>query len=331
MKCSGVQTIAMLFLSLVLFTACTSNKFKVDVSAIPEPKVQIRDYGTALFSLNRESLEAELAETQKEFPLFLGTEPLVDEQIIQLNLYVNDPYLNDLYKTYQNVFPSLKPLENDMAKAFQHLLYYFPDTKLPEVYTYISGVQDKVIFHDNILVLGLDNYLGADCEIYARMGTPRYRMRCMTPQYVLRDAFSAIGTEKIPPPAADGTVLENMIYEAKKLYFVKSMLPEIADSVLMNYPAEQLKWFGQKEKSLWKYYIENELFFKTDYESMKKFINDAPFTSVLGNDSPARTGVWLGYQILLDYAKNNKVMLTQILSNENAQEILKQSKYKPGI
>ncbi|MDA3905269.1 MAG: hypothetical protein PF484_04255 [Bacteroidales bacterium] len=320
----------LLFFSLTLFTACENNQFKVDVSDIPVPKIEIKDYGTALFSLNRDSLPQELAIIQKDFSLFLGTEPLIDEQIIQLSFYINDPLLNDLYKEYLSSFPSIENLENETANAFQYLLYYFPDSSIPEMYAYISGVHDPIIFQDNILVLGLDNYLGADCKIYARMGIPRYKIRTMTPQYVLRDVFSALSLEKIKAPPTDGTVLEYMIYEAKKLFFVRSMLPVIDDSILLRYTVEQLSWFNEKEKALWKYYIENELLFKTDYESLKKFINDAPFTSVLGNDSPPRTGVWLGYKILLAYAKNNEVSLSDILSNNNAQEILNKSKYKPG-
>ena len=74
----------------------------------------------------------------------------------------------------------------------------------------------------------------------------------------------------------------------------------------------------------------NELLFKSDFESLKKYINEAPFTSVLGNDSPPRTGIWLGYRIILSYAKSQKLSLNEILQNENAQEILNQSKYRPG-
>lgn len=330
MKISGSQVVIALVLGLVFFTSCNRNKFKVDVSGIPEPEVFIHDYGTALFTLNRDSLAQELKLIQKEFGLFLGTVPLVDEQLIQLSFYVNDSFLNDLYTTYKTTLPSLKSIEKDLSKAYQHLLFYFPKTQLPEVYAYISGVQDPVIFQDNILVLGVDNYLGADCDTYARMGIPRYKMQSMTSQYIVRDALLAMSFDKIITPAADGTILEFMIYEAKKMFFVKSMLPEIEDRILLNYTSEQMDWFSEKESDLWKYYIENELLFKSDYDSYKKYINEAPFTSVLGNNSPPRTGIWLGYQILMAYAENNDLTLNEILTNPNAQEILNKSKYKPG-
>jgi len=329
MRLSAFRILAISLLSLTFFIACDRNSFKVNITDIPKPEVQIHDYGTALFTLNRDSLGQELTKIQNEFSLFLGTEPLIDEQIIQLRDYINDPFLNDLYTRYKTVFPSLVPLEDDLAQAFQHELFYYPNTPLPEVYTYISGARDPIIFQDNILVIGLDNYLGADCEIYARMGTPRYIMHSMTSEFVMRDVTLALSLDKIIAPEADAAVLDYMLYEAKKLYFVKSMIPTIEDTVLLNYTEEQLNWFSDNESELWKYYIENELLFKSDYESIKKFINDAPFTSVLGNNSPSRTGVWLGYQILLSYSKNNDVSLSDILSNTNGQEILNKSKYKP--
>lgn len=329
MRFSVLRTMVLLLFSLVFLSACNRNPFDVDVSEVSKPQVHIKDYGSALFSINRDSMAVGLKAIQNRYALFLGTEPLVDEQINQLSSYVNDPFLDELYKAYKTKFPSLLPLEEDLADIFQHLLFYYPNTIVPEVYAYVSGIQSPVIFQDNILVLGLDNYLGSDFDTYAMMGIPRYKIRAMSPDYVLRDVVLALSLGKITAPESDAAVLDFMLYEAKKLYFVKSIIPNIPDQILLNYTDEQLKWFDKNESDLWKYYIENGLLFKTDFESINKFINDAPFTSVLGNNSPSRTGVWLGYQILLRYAKNNEVTLTGILANTHAQEILNQSKYKP--
>ena len=330
MRIFHLKTSLSLFFGLFILSSCDTNQFKVNTSDIPQQEIEIHDYARALFMLNQDSLKRDLGALQKEFSLFLGDQSLKDEQVIQLNYYINDPFLMELFSAYQKAFPSMEPIEKELDVAFQHLIYYYPNIQLPEVYAYISGVQDPVIFQENILVLGLDNYLGADCEIYNKTGIPRYRINSMTPEYIVRDAMIAMGMHEIEAPAADAMLLEFMIYEAKKLYFVNSMLPEIEDQILQNYTPEQLKWFSDKESDLWKYYIENELLFKRDYESLKKFINDAPFTSVFGNNTPPRTGIWLGYKILKGYAGNNKVSLKEVLLNTDAQEILKKSKFKPG-
>jgi len=316
--------------SLIIFSACNRNPFRVDVSKVKQPVVHIHDYGRALFSLNPDSLVGQVGALQQEYSVFLGTEPLTEDQLTQLKQYVNDPFLKDMYRDYELNYPDLSSLETALAKAFQHVLYYYPQESLPSVYAYISGVQDPVLYQDNTLVLGMDNYLGADYEIYLRMGLPKYKVRSMTPDFVLRDALVAMSATHIAAPEVDAPVLDQMLYEAKKLYFAKSMAPELDDEILLKYNLEQLAWFSKNESDLWKYYIENELLFKSDYESIRKLINDAPFTRDLGNDSPPRTGIWLGYQILKAYAKNTGKSLDNILANTNASAILNQSKYKPG-
>jgi len=318
------------FFPLILLIGCQNNSFKVDVSEVALPQMNIKDYGTALFSLDRSNLNEGLSGIQEDYTLFLGTESLSNEQVIQLSQYVNDPFLIDLYNSYKIEFTNLKPIEGGMSKAFRYLLCYYPNTKVPEVFSYISGVQEPIVFRDNVLVLGLDNYLGSESEVYARLGVPRYKMSTMNREYIVRDIISALSFDKIPAPNSDGTLLEHMIFEGKKLFFIKSMIPDIEDSVLMKFSEKQLSWYSSKEEDLWKHYIENELLFKSDFESLKKYINEAPFTSVLGNDSPPRTGIWLGYRIILSYAKSQKLSLNEILQNENAQEILNQSKYRPG-
>jgi hypothetical protein len=330
MKIYKFLSFALFILSQVFFLGCKQNHFKVDVSELAEPKVEVHDYASALFTLNRDSLSSELKFLQKEFEPFLGNDELLDEEIIQLDFYINDNFLNDLFKSYQIKFPSLNPLEKDLSSAFRHLKFYFPDEQLPQVFVYISGVQDPVIFQDNILVIGVDNYLGFDYELYPRLGIPKYRLSAMNPGNLLRDVVSEMSTTQMPLPPTNATLLDFMLYEAKKLYFTKSMVPEMEESILLNYSADQLKWLKNKEKDLWKFYIENELLFKLDYNSLKSYINDAPFTSELGNDSPSRTGVWLGYQILLSYAKNTRSDLKSLLENTNSQDILDKSKYKPA-
>lgn len=315
---------------LFAFSACNRNPFRVDVSNIPQPQVHIHDYGRALFMLNPDSLAEQIGALQAEYAVFLGTEPLSSDQLTQLSQYVTDPFLKDMYQAYVVNYPTLSSLETAFSKAFQHVLYYYPNEKLPQVYAYISGVQDPILYQDNTLVIGMDNYLGADYEIYPRMGLPKYKIRVMTPDFVLRDALVAMSATHLAPPDADAPVLDQMLYEAKKLYFAKSMAPEMDEEIVLKYTPEQLEWFSKNESDLWKYYIENELLFKSDYESIRKLINDAPFTRDLGNDSPPRTGIWLGYQILKAYAKNTGKSLDEILANADASAILNQSKYKPG-
>jgi hypothetical protein len=64
--------------------------------------------------------------------------------------------------------------------------------------------------------------------------------------------------------------------------------------------------------------------------SIKRFIDDAPYTAAFSEESPGRTGVWLGWQIVRSYMKQNKnTKLANLMNNANYQSILNQSGYQP--
>ena len=59
-------------------------------------------------------------------------------------------------------------------------------------------------------------------------------------------------------------------------------------------------------------------------------MNDGPFTSEVSQDSPGRLGTWVGWRIVESYMNNNEqVTIQQLLDNEDAQNILENSKYRP--
>jgi len=61
-----------------------------------------------------------------------------------------------------------------------------------------------------------------------------------------------------------------------------------------------------------------------------KYINPAPFTSYFPEESPGRTGIWLGWQIIRSYMdKNQDITLPQLMDNFDVQGILEKSGYRP--
>jgi len=315
------------FLSVLYLGSC-GNRFRVDISDIPPANVQIQRYEKALFA---EDLNAERVEfLREEFPLFLGDLPLDSIQRRQLMSYVSDPFLQKVYAQTEKVFPNLDIQNRELSEAFTYVKYYFSDFKYPSVYSYLSGVQDHVFYQDQIVMVSLDHFLGYDNEIYHQLNIPRYKQASMSQEYISKEVILAIAKTYIPQIDADANLLEQMIYNGKLLFFVKSMLPEISEEVLSAYTKEQLEWIQSKESDLWRYYMENELLYKTDFMVSNKFIKDGPFTSVLGDDSSPRTGIWLGYRIVLSYMNHQDKSLQALILNKDAQLILQQSAYKPA-
>ena len=323
-----ITHIAIIFSSLIYFFSSCGNSFQVDISNIETDDIKIIRYEKALFE--KELNKNRISELQKEFPLFLGNTPLDSIQILQLQSYVSDSLLLELYTKTEKIFPSLSEQEKQLSNSFKYIKYYYPKFENPQVYTYISGVQDIAFYQDQILMLSIDHYLGKGYAIYQKLGTPKYKQFSMQKQFFIKDALMSIAKVFIQPLPADAKLLEQMIYEGKLLYFIKSMNPGITDIVLFSQTEQHKNWLQEKEAEIWRYYIENELLYKTDYLAYNKFINDAPFTAVLGDNSAPRTGIWLGYQIVHSYMNHSDEDLQTMLNNQKAQFILQKSKYKPG-
>lgn len=315
------------FVLLILFLPACNNSFQVDLSGVEKSNIKIQRYDKDLFSqaLNDNRLQ----ELQDKYPLFLGNQKLNNQQKEQLTNYIKDPYLQKLNEESQKKFPNLSQEEAQLSKAFEHIRYYFSSFKYPQVFTYISGSQEKAYYQDHTLIISIDRYLGVNHESYDMAGIPKYLQKNMSPQFLCRDAIEAIAKSYIPEPTPDENILTHMIYHGKLLYFIKSMIPEIHDDILFTQTDTHIQWLEEKRKDLWRYYIENQLLFKSDYETYKKFITEAPFTSVLGEDSAPMTGRWLGFNIVSSYMKNNDISLYEMLKIHGDQEFLNHSKYKP--
>ena len=59
-----------------------------------------------------------------------------------------------------------------------------------------------------------------------------------------------------------------------------------------------------------------------------KYFEDMP-AQFLTSDAPGNIGSWVGLQIVAQYMKETNTTLEALMKNENAQEILTLSKYKP--
>src|SRR3989344_2962306 len=161
--------ITVFFSIIVLMMSCTSsNPLDIDVSGI-EAEVKIERLDQKLFQakpgdlarLNREFLTSygELWETYVSVMLRTGSanDSLID---ISLERFINDPVMKQVYQDIQIEFADLSETEKELAEAFKHLKFYFPDAKIPRMVAYNSVFNYGVSTFENFIGLGLDMYLG---------------------------------------------------------------------------------------------------------------------------------------------------------------------------
>ncbi|NVO03729.1 MAG: gliding motility lipoprotein GldB [Bacteroidetes bacterium] len=334
---SSIVLLSLVFVSFLILTSCNQcNKKrteKVDVSEVPEINVKIKRYEKALFSINPNNLKAELKPLVKDYGIFLGGANLNDSvKLLDMKEYLTAPQIQEAYHAIIKEFPDVSDLEKQFSSAFKYFKHYYPEKKIPTIYTYVSGYayEFPVQFADSALIIGLDLYLGKNFKFYKMFQLPVYKTDKMQREFILPDCMKEIAYKQIDGAKVENTFIDKMVYEGKVIYFIDAMLPEAQDSLKMGYSSKQMDWCEKNESNVWAFFLEKNILYSTDPNLYKKFISDAPFTSTFSKQSPGRIGAWIGWQIVQAYMeKNPKVTLAELMKDNDAKKILSKSRYKP--
>lgn len=308
--------------TLILFViSCDKkNKIEKEIEEIPI-EIKVDRFDQAFF----ETTPEDLPKLKNQYPFFF---PSGNDDAVWLEK-IQNPLWRELYSEVQKKYPDFKLETQQIQTLFQHIKYYFPQTKTPKVYTVIADMdyQNKVLYAKDTLIICLELYLGKDHKFYE---FPDYLKQNFTPSQILPDIVSVFLQNKIAYPK-DETYISQMIYQGKKLYLADLLLPENTDADKIGYTPEQITWCQENENEMWTYFIKKELLYSTDQKLIPRFINPAPFSKFyldMDNDSPGRIGAWIGWQIVRSFMKNNDVSVEQ-LSQMDAKEIFEKSRYKP--
>lgn len=248
-----------------------------------------------------------------------------------LKSFVTDKNIKELYGFTIKSFSDINNINAELTNGFKRVKHYFPRMTIPDVFTYISGFQYAVIVTDSALGIGLDMYLGKNFPHYTGLGFPMYKVAKMEGAYIPADAIKAWLLTEFEMEASEKNLLSHIIYYGKIMYVLDGLLPEVADTLKMGFTEKQLTWCEKNEFNIWAHFVDNRLLYSTDNKSIIAYMNEGPFTTGLPKESPAQIGVWLGRQIVRVYMeKNQKVTLSELMTNAKPQDILFRSKYKPG-
>ncbi|WP_296148320.1 gliding motility lipoprotein GldB [uncultured Flavobacterium sp.] len=317
-----MKKIAFALITLVFFISC-DKKDKVEKAIEDVPvELEVERFDKIFY----ETPVQDLAKIKKEYPYFF---PAGNEDTVWTNKMKN-PLLRELHAEVQKQFGDFQSERTELEELFRHIKFYFPLTKLPKVITLISEVDtdSKVIYADSLLLISLDVYLGKDHRFYE--GFPEYQRTSFEKSQLLPDVVSDFALRKIPPPK-DRTLLSQMIYFGKELYLKDVLIPQVSDAEKIGYTPKQITWSQENEGYIWRYFVDENLLYDSDPKLPGRFINPAPFSKFyleIDNESPGKIGMWIGWQIVRSYMKNNDVSLQQLLQTD-AKEIFDNSKYKP--
>lgn len=128
----------------------------------------------------------------------------------------------------------------------------------------------------------------------------------------------------------DKNLLQIMLDRGKEVYFLKKVLPGVADSLLYTISGRQMQWLNENESLIYNYFIQNNLLYETSGEKIYRYVTDAPTSAGMPAESPGNTGTFIGYKIMDAYVRQSGKTLQGLLNDTaKAQTILQIAKYKP--
>ncbi|PLX08815.1 MAG: hypothetical protein C0596_05835 [Marinilabiliales bacterium] len=249
--------------------------------------------------------------------------------LVYLNTFLNDYAVVEASTQVDQKYSDCSDLNNELTEGFKHLIYYYPDVNVPRIVSFVAGFNQSVVITEGFIGVGLDKYLGEDCELYDMLGIPEYAKREMTESQIPIDVMTAWAQDKYPMNASEENLLNFMIYNGKILYFLDAMYPDFDEARKNKFTEEQLAFCYHFERDIWTSLVENKLLFVTDYLTIKKFVENAPYTNQFGQDSPPRVANWIGLQIVRAYMDNNNVSVPELMEENDYQKILNLSEYNP--
>ncbi len=242
-----------------------------------------------------------------------------------------DTLQKQLYAEVDKAFMNFDIAENEIESLFNHLKYYFSEFNPPRVITVTNDVnyRDKVIVTDTISLIALDNYLGSNHEFYGNI--QKFITQNLTKEQLVVDLAGEYAKKYIYQQQKK-TLLDEMIYFGKQLYFKDVVIPFKTEAERIGYSQEQLDWAIANESNIWSFFVEQEFLFSTDSKLPGRFINPAPFSKFyleeIDADSPGRLGQYIGWQIVRAYMNQNEVSLKDMLI-ASTEDIFNNSKFKP--
>lgn len=336
----GFGRITILILCFLLIAGCKRNHYKINTSSI-DVNIEIKRLERDLFGTNPDEIIGSVPSLKEKYGAFLELYSIVinagdinDTLFSNLLLsFSTDRLNNEVYSYTMKLYPDLRSIESDLEEAFRHYLWYFPQREVPAIYTCITGFNRSIITGDSVIAIGLDRYLGTNCEYYPQLGIYRYVAARMNSWNIVPDCIYAWGAsdwvwDSMGYPAEN--VMSDMLHEGKLKYFEKCMMPEIRDTILFGFTSDQMKFCRNNERQMWHYLLENDLIFSTDQFVIRKLTGEAPFTTYFTNESPGRAAVWVGFRIIESYMmRNPSVKLEEMMNDTDLQGIMEHAKYNP--
>lgn len=257
-----------------------------------------------------------------------GNDTTVVNQLVKR---INNPALNEFNQQIQGEFGDMADLRRELSEAFTNIKKDFPDFHTPKVATVVTGFMGPdLVVTDSLIIIGIDYFVGPKARYFPPKDLfPQYILRRYDKAHLVPGIIFSISDKYNATNRADQTLLADMIYYGKGYVFTKTMLPDVADSLIIGYTDKQLTQTFNAQDLVWGHFIDNQLLYQTNPGIKQRYMNERPFTAEIGKDCPGAIGRWLGWRIVGMYHDGHSgVSIADLMRDADARRIFEQSGYK---
>jgi hypothetical protein len=336
------KTALFIMLSLFIFSACRRDRLDVDLASVDLPPLKVQRLEQDLFALNPGNFDASSPVLKARYGQFyehflmnpLGLNGSRDTAYKTMLLdFVMNQDVREAYGEVSRLYPAgeFGPIAAEVEKCVKRFRYHFPARPVPgRLITCTTGWNYAFANIDSALVVSLDMYMGENSRFYQMLRYPQYQVRKMNKAHLLPDIARGWILTEFDNTMAENTLLNHTIFYGKLYYAVEALLPGTPDSLLIGYTAKQMRACQMYEKNYWSYFAEKNRLYESNMNTIRELTSEGPFTAAISKECPPRIAMWIGWQIVRSYMKNNEdLSLEELMADNNAQKILTKSKYRP--
>lgn len=323
-----------LFLIPILLSCGSKGRFEID-TAINRKVVKVERFDLRVIQMDTlKPLDwyADLKENYRHFlPLYLShlTDSVIsDEEAAKLlKDFATSTLVAETNAKVVETFSDISGIESELSDAFTYLAHYFPNIDLPKISFFVSGLNFPMMANRDFSVLGVgvDFYLGEDYEPYKAV-VYDYMQHNMQPNRISVDVVSAVLLKNFPYDGKQNRLLDNILYQGKIIYLLSVFMPNRSVASIIGYTDEQMAWAENNEERIWETIVGNKDLYSSDLHLIGKYINEAPFTAPVSQESPSKLGVWIGFKIVDSYMnKNADTTLQKLMQMNDYQQLLQDS------
>lgn len=224
-------------------------------------------------------------------------------------------------------------MEDQLSAAFQKWASLYPDQAVPRVVYYQSGWNNNIHPIDGYLGIALDSYLGPDHAVTKKLSLeiiPQYKKDDMRKDYIVSDAIKGWVAYTHRHLYTSKDLLHELLFYGKLMHLTRSLLPEVPDTLLLNWSGSELEWAQKNEWNTWKELAREEQLFNKRGSEIAKWFAQGPFTGAKGipQESSPQLGIWLGWRMVSMYMEAHpEVTLPQLMAEQDDLKLL--AAYQP--